>query len=286
MESLTANGDSYMKYVNILMNMGVSLFDWQNLPETIDPRYLEVTEFLNGSSVFFADEVMGFLSLNCIPRSRFNVYGEPIERRAYSRYNNYNKELTDKDSVIIWNNNLRVNTYPVIENFAMQLWELDRVINVNVKAQKTPILLQGTEKQQLTLKNLYMQYDGNVPFIFGDSNLDLNSIKVISTGAPYVADRLYQLKTQIWNEALTYLGVSNTSYQKRERLISDEVTRSQGGTIANRWSKLEARQIACEKINRMFGLDIWCEFNKDYNELVDKMTVDVTKEVVDNETLE
>ena len=72
------------------------------------------------------------------------------------------------------------------------------------------------------------------------------------------------MKTHLWNEVLTYLGISNISYQKRERLISDEVTRSQGGTIAIRYSKLNARRQACEEINRMFGLDIWCDFREDY----------------------
>ena len=63
---------------------------------------------------------------------------------------------------------------------------------------------------------------------------------------------------------LTYMGISNISYQKRERLISDEVTRSQGGTIAIRYSKLNARRQACDEINRMFGLNISCDFREDY----------------------
>ena len=73
-------------------------------------------------------------------------------------------------------------------------------------------------------------------------------------------------KNQIWNEAMTYLGISNVSYQKKERLISDEVTRSMGGTIASRQSRLEMRKEACDQINRMFGTNIDVDFREDYRE--------------------
>lgn len=63
---------------------------------------------------------------------------------------------------------------------------------------------------------------------------------------------------------MTYLGISNINVQKKERLITDEVTRNQGGTIASRYSRLNARREACKKINEMFGLDIWCDYREDY----------------------
>ena len=151
--------------------------------------------------------------------------------------------------------------------FARRLYNIDRIIDVNANAQKTPVLLQGTEKQRLTLLNLYKEYDGNAPFIFGDKNLDLNSLKSLSTNAPYVCDKLYQLKTQIWNEALTYLGISNINIQKKERLISDEVTRNQGGTIASRYSRLESRRQAVKKINDMFGTNIEVNYREDFQEV-------------------
>ena len=127
--------------------------------------------------------------------------------------------------------------------------------------QKTPIAILCTENQRLTMKNLYMQYEGNVPFIFGDKDLDINGIKAISTGAPYVSDKLYALKQQYWNEALTYLGVANVTTTKKERLINAEVNSTMGGVYASRLSGLKARQQACEEINRMFGLNISVEFN-------------------------
>lgn len=266
-DSATTNTLTYMQYLRRLMELSMSMFEWKNLPRTVDPRYIELRLFETGSVVFFKDDVLGELCLDCIQQGNFDVYGNPITRRAYSCYNNYQKVLSNKDSVIIWNNYLRTNSVTDIQLYAKRLWDLDRSVDVNAKAQKTPILIQCNEKQRLSMKNLYMQYDGNTPVIFADNNIDINGVNVISTQAPYVADKLYQLKNQIWNEALTYLGISNLNINKQERLITDEVSSSQGSTISSRYSRLECRKQAVEKINEMFGLDIEVDYRKDYQDI-------------------
>ena len=266
-ESALMNNVTYLQYYERLTELAISMFEWQNLPSTVDPRYLELHLFQNGCMVYFNDDVVGNLCLDCLPNGDFDVYGNPINRRAYSSYNNYQRMLNESNSVIIWNNYLRSNSVTAIKLFSRKLYILDRIIDVNVNAQKTPTLVQGTEKQRLTLLNLYKEFDGNAPFIFGDKNLDLNALKCISTNAPYVADKLYQLKVQIWNEALTYLGISNINIQKKERLITDEVTRNQGGTIASRYSRLQARREAVDKINTMFGTNISVDYREDFQEI-------------------
>ena len=156
-----------------------------------------------------------------------------------------------------------------VEMFAERLYNIDRAIDVNANAQKTPVLITCEESQRLTMINLYKQFEGNEPFIFGNKALDVNGLKVLKTDAPFVCDKLYQLKTQYWNEALTYLGIANINTQKKERMITDEVARNQGGTIASRYSRLNARKQACEQINKMFGLNIDVEYREDFSELLE-----------------
>ena len=263
-ESMTLNNLTYRQYLNRLTELAISMFEWKNLPDTVDARYLELHLFESGCMVYFKDEVIGDLCLDCIVNGRLDVYGNPLLRRAYSGYNNYQKLLKYNNSVIIWNNYLHGNSILDVEMFARRLYNIDRIIDINANAQKTPVLVVGNEEQRLTLLNLYKEYDGNAPFIFGDKNLDINALKALSTDAPYVCDKLYQLKTQIWNEALTYLGISNINIQKKERLISDEVTRNQGGTIASRYSRLESRRQAVEKINDMFSTNIEVNYREDF----------------------
>lgn len=279
-ESATLNNTNFKQYYNRLTELSISMFEWKNLPDTVDPRFLELTLFSDGQAVFFYDEEIGYLALQNILGGKLNVYRVPVDRRAYA-VNGYQKVLSDKDSVIIYNNYLHSNSRMDVEMFARRLYNLDRAIDVNANAQKTPVLIQCDETQRLTMVNLYKKFDGNEPVIYGDKNLNPNSLKVLKTDAPYVADKLYQLKTQIWNEALTYLGISNINITKKERLITDEVTRNQGGTIASRYSRLEARREACKAINKMFGLDIWCDYREDYqalSETVIEQGDDVTQE--------
>ena len=266
-ESAILNNRTYVQYVNRLTELAISMFEWKGLPESVDSRYIELHLFSNGCMVYFDDEVMGNLCLDCTYNGGLDVYGYPILRRAYSSYNGYNRLLKNSNSVIIWNNLLHIPSEADIRAYARRLWVLDRIIDVNANAQKTPVLVQGNEKQRLSLINLYKEYDGNAPVIFGDSSLNTEGLKSISTGAPYVADRIYELKTQIWNEALTYLGISNINIQKKERLITDEVTRNQGGTVASRYSRLEARRQAVERINAMFGTSIEVSYREDYQEI-------------------
>lgn len=275
-ESKYMNNRTYLQYYNRLTELAISMFEWKNLPKSVDPRFLELSLFGTGMAVFFYDDGLeDYLALNCMIGGKLNVYRIPEERRAYAT-NGYNKALTSEDSVIIFNNYLHTNSMLDVEMFSKRLYNLDRAIDVNANAQKTPVLIQCDETQRLTMKNLYMQFEGNEPFIFGNKGLDVNGLKVLRTDAPYVADKLYELKVQIWNEALTYLGISNINTVKKERMITDEVTRNQGGVVASRYSRLESRRQACEQINDMFGLDIWCDYREDFQDV---------QEVVNDEEL-
>lgn len=265
-ESSSMNNATFMQYYNRLLELSVSMFEWKNMPPTIDVRFLELALFCDGMAVFFKDDVLGCLALRTMIGGTLNVYQIPNIRTAYAS-NGYNKILNEENSIIIFNNLIHTNSMLDVEMFARRLYNIDRIIDVNVNAQKTPILITCDENQRLTMKNLYMKYDGNEPIIFGDKNLSTNSLKVLKTDAPYMADKLSDLKARIWNEALTYLGISNINTVKKERMITDEVIRNQGGTIASRYSRLEARRQACKQINEMFDLNIWCDYREDYQSI-------------------
>lgn len=265
-QSAYRNNRTYLQYYNRLTELALSMFEWKDLPKTVDPRFLEMCLFSDGMSVFFEDEELGFLALQCMIGGHLNVYRIPTERRAYAS-NGYNRKLDSTNSVIIFNNFLHTNSMLDIEMFSNRLYNLDRAIDVNANAQKTPVLITCGENERLTLVNLYNQYDGNEPVIYGNKNLDPNALKVLKTDAPYVADKLYELKTQIWNEALTYLGISNINVVKKERMITDEVTRNMGGTVASRYSRLEMRRQACTQINEMFNLKISVDYREDFQDV-------------------
>lgn len=262
-ESAKLNRLSFDFYFDRLKELAISMFEWENLPDSMDERFLEMTLFEDGQAIVFRDDVMGMLGLQVMIGGPLNVYRVPISRRAYAVNGYQNPDLTPENSVIVFNNMLRTNSYRDVMFFARKLYEVDRAIDVNIKGQKTPKVILCDENERLTMLNLFMKYDGNQPFIFGSKNLDLKSIQTMDTSSPYLSDKLYQLKTQIWNEALTYLGISNVNFNKKERLVSDEVLRNSGSTVSSRYTRLNMREKAADEINRMFGTDIHVKYRED-----------------------
>lgn len=267
-ESNLLNNRTYQQYYQRLTELSVVMFDWKNLPETIDLRFLELTLFRYGQAVIFEDEELGWLALPVSMNGGFNVYGVPTKRRAYAS-NGYTRDLDESNSVIVYNNYLHTDSKLDVEMFSRRLYDMDRTIDVNIKAQKTPVVIRCTDQQRTTMLALYKKYEGNEPFIFGDKNLDMNGMTVLKTDAPFIADKVRQEKNQTWNEALTYMGISNTNTTKKERLVTDEVIRAQGGTIASRYSRLEMRRQACRQLAAKWP-DVFgkaeCNYREDFRE--------------------
>ena len=268
-DSATDNDVAEQYYLSRLSELAMSMFDWKNLPKSIDKRFLEYTLFYEGCAVFFRDEALevnnsdeGYLALQVALGGNLDVYRVPDYRKAYAT-NGYQNQLNPDNSVIIWNNMLRMPEYGRMMFYAKKLYEIDRAIAVNVKGQKFPVAILCDENERLTMKNIYMQYDGNQPFIFGSKDLDLKNIQVVNTGSPFVADKLQVLKDNIWSEAMTCLGIPNSAMGKKERLVASEAELSMGGTLASRSSRMDMRKEACQKINDMFGLNIDVEYNED-----------------------
>lgn len=248
--TIAENSEAHNQYWVRLCELAATRYEWIGMPDTVDTRYLEMALLSNGAAVFFKDEVLGYLGLRCMIGGGFDVYNVPKQRRAYAP-NGYQMPLDETNSVIIYNNYLRQGMMPFIEEYSERLYEIDRAIDTNIKAQKTPILIRCPENMRNTMKNMYVKYDGNTPVIFASQKIDPSSFTVLRTDAPYVADRLWDIKSAVWHEALSLLGVASID-TKRERRLTNEVEMEAGDTLAIRLSGLQARKQACEKINKMF----------------------------------
>lgn len=262
-QSIFSNAWSYNIYYDKLKEITITLYKWVNLPPEIDERFLELSLFERGQVVFFKDDVVGFAVMNLGGFSKFDIYRVPEKRQAYAA-NGARASLTKDDSVLIYNNVLRTSSEDETLYYAEKFAFYDQIINININAQKTPLFIRVGENERLTLKNLFMKYDGGEPVIFGDKNLSSTPLEVLKTDAPFVAKDIYDMKVKYWNEFLTFKGVSNVNINKKERLSVDEVNRQLGGSIAARGSGLLMRKQAAEAINKMFGLHIDVVFNEDY----------------------
>lgn len=260
LQTMFTNNYVYNMYYMRLKNIACNVIKW-SVPDTIDTRWLELNLMENGVVVFFYDEIMGeYLCLPCILTNKFNVYNIPTNYTAIAP-NGYRYELNQETGVLIFNNYLHTPYTDVIAYYARILTEIEQTMMVNIKAQKTPIMFLCDERTRLSMRQLYMQYDGNEPYAFANDKLDLSNIQVLKTDAPYVAGDLQSLKNQFISDFLNFLGIENIGVNKRERLVKDEANSFAGIVESNRNVLLDSRLDACEKINSLFGLNVTCKFN-------------------------
>ena len=208
------NNETYNFYVNAFEKVARSIFEWVNLPSTMNEEWLERSLYYFGMASMLKDETFGFINTDCTSNGDINIYGLPTKLNCYSYGFTKSRNLytgvpnSDEysDAILVRNNWDSMPTMNSMRLFALRLYEAERICDVNIKAQKTPVLLVADDKSRLTMINMYKNYDGNSPFIFGDKNqLSPESIRAIKTDAPFVADKIMEYKKEIWNEALTFL---------------------------------------------------------------------------------
>lgn len=267
------NNREYGNWFTKLYNIILASIEWENVPDSIDPRFIEQTLFWQGRAVWFKDDILGDLCLPVINTSVFDWYGNLISCRGRS-YNytsdylncgpwNINGEPQEQNAVIIYNNVARLPDLEIILAYAERLSNIDRTIDVNVAAQKTPVLIRCEESERFTLRSVYNDYKGNEPVIFGSKNINPNAITSISTKADFVSQDLFALRKQLLQDCLAYMGIESNVSEKAERVIAGEITANMGQIESYRQTRIYPRQQAVDVINRIFGHNIKVRFRSE-----------------------
>ncbi|MBO7697033.1 MAG: hypothetical protein J6T10_30755 [Methanobrevibacter sp.] len=269
-DSALSNDDTYFDYLRRMKMVALSMFEWK-LPKGMDSRYLERSLYYKGMATMFETPEFGFINTQCSTNGYLNIYGLPsaLMCNTFNGLHWYKKLFTqlgedeetikkqrEEECIFVMNDWEGMPTAFTIEQFAYRMYLAQRTADVNMSAQRTPVMVVCSDKQRLTMENLYSQYDGNQPFIFGDkdSNINENSLKSLKTDAPFICDKVIDYKKEIWNEFLQFLGVNSISIEKKERLITDEA--NQNNEVINLYlqSRLAPRQKACDQFNELYGL--------------------------------
>ena len=301
-DNALVNDATYFDYLERFKKIAMSMFEWVNLPKSMNSRWLERCLYYNGQASLLKTKDYGFINTNCASAGKINIYGLPSElncysfefqenRKLYVGLNPINEVSEEEEAILVLNNWEGIPTAQTMELFALRLYEAERTCDVNIKSQKTPVLVVVNEKQRLLMENLYSQYDGNQPFIFGDSEqFDTNMLKSINTNAPFVADKIMKYKKDIWEEALTFLGVNSLVTEKKERLITDEANSNNELINLNLQSFLAPRLEACKQFNEKFHLtgtdkEISVRVRSDLYNVI-KKEMSITKDFTTNEEQE
>ena len=254
--SQLTNMKTYLMYRAEMLTLAENVFKFKNLPEFIDVAYLNKTLLRNGSIAFFKDDILGVIALPYDVIGNFDIYGRPVEIMARAANGTYYKKLSAGDFVIMYDNNGRYPIYMDICQMAERIALSKRTIDVNIVQQRTPRVWKTSEDKKRTLEDMLSDIDGMMENIATYESIDIDDMNVVLAPAPFVADKIDLHLDKEWAEFYRLIGVANLIEQKKERMIKDEMSASQGGTIASRFSRFEPRQYAVDLINKKFGTNI------------------------------
>lgn len=281
--SQLTNMKTYLMYRGEMLTLAENVFEFKNLPEFIDVSYLNKTLLRNGSIAFFKDEVLGLIALPYDVIGNFDIYGRPQEIMARAANGTYYKKLKRDEFVIMYDNNGRYPIFMDICQMAERIALSKRTIDVNIVQQRTPRIWKTSEDKKRTLKDMLSNIDGMEENIATYESIDIDDMNVVLAPAPFVADKIDMHLDKEWAEFYRLIGVANLIEQKKERMIKDEMSASQGGTIASRFSRFEPRKRAIDEINKKFGTNIEVSYydgeptTEEVEELMEEVDVNETE---------
>lgn len=259
--SLTNEVERYyfLHYYYILCSYAVNMFEWKNLPDNIPEKFIEYVLCTLGYGCF--NKEMGYTFMRCTLVGPYDIYWMPTKFNIFAS-NGFNKSITNKEGVVIFNNYFRQPTVFYLETYAARMAQAEAFIQVNLNACKTPVLIQcENENQRLSLENAYAKFEGNTPVIVALDKFSLgDKFTAINTNAPYYVDKVITYKKQVWSDALSFLGIRNVDSEKRERLVTAEADGNIQQIEMSRHTMLNARKEGAKLVNQMFGLDIDVDF--------------------------
>lgn len=246
--------NTYEMYLREMLSLAENVFAFDEVPENVDISYVNRNLLQKGAVVWFKDEVMGTIALPFTTRqSKFDIYGNPTEVDARAYNGRYFRRLKKDEFVIMYDNASRYPIYADIIQMAERIALCVKTNDVNIKQQRTPRIWKTSQDMKKSVEDIINNVDCLEEDVTTYDSIEWDDLQAVMAPAPYVADKIDMHLDKLWAEFYRLIGVANIVEQKKERLITDEMNASQGGTIASRYSRFEPRADAIKKINKKFG---------------------------------
>lgn len=248
------NFNTYCMFKRQLLALAENVYIYKYLPKIIDVAYMNKKLVRSGAIAFYYEEAVD--SVIALPFEELgtkDIYNRPTTIQCINAKGIRSRTLYPKDYVIMYDNYSKRPIWLDLEQYAERLALITRTIDINISQQKTPRIIQVPQNLKKSVEDLTSDIDAGIETILTYDNLNIDSVNVLLTPAPLVVPELREEFNYLWSDALRIIGISNVSIQKKERLIRDEMSALNGGTIASRFSRWEPRKKAIEEINEKFA---------------------------------
>lgn len=260
------NLEIYHNYIERLVNLALSQFDWPGLPDTCDRLYFEKMLLYKGRAAMYlpaglegSDE---FLTTDFLPGSGFDAYGYPrdIEGVTFNALN-----IQTNDWLILYDNMTKESLMPKIKLYAKLLWECHQIERSNLKQQNTPYIITTTRNEAQGFKALFNRIFGFEPLVEVKNTFNPDEIKTLDLKVEFKGNELAEYKKKIWEDALATLGITAAN-PKKERMFTAEIVNNSMEQRFALNSRLLNRKEFCRKANEKWGLNLDVSLSCNYTE--------------------
>lgn len=270
-------------YVRYMLARTQSMFKYNNLPDSIPQRMLELMLQTNGNVCFYKHNGTLYVFTG-------GLGGEPDEYYRPTIYTVANPALKfsknlkiNEECVVMLNDSMLVGLLPMFNRYASQLTENDlslRIADINTRIIS---VLSSSDDVTTASAKVYLKdvEDGKLGIIAENELLDGVKVQPNGTSNNNIITSLIEyeqyLKASWYNE----LGLNANYNMKRESINSQEAQLNDDALLPLIDDMLKCRKEALEKINKMFGTDISVELDsswKDNQEEIDALQDSITDE--------
>lgn len=236
-------------------SLAKNVFKIDNIPDSIDLGYINGKLIRDGAVAFYIDDNEDVKpTLYALPFTTFEYkkpYNKPSKIEVIGE-GGYKKVLKEDEFVIMYDNTEKRPIWTDIMQYSERLSECIRTCDINIKQQKTPRIWKVPTDKEKTFKDMINSIDSYADSVIAYDSLEIEGIECILEPSPYIADKVDLHYKEIYNQYLSFIGISTIQFNKKERMITDEIKSQTGGSIAQRFSRFEPRRKAIEEINKKF----------------------------------
>lgn len=255
---------------SMLIETHVSMFEYKNLPKSVNRYFLEMYLQTQGIVVWLdAPENGGILALEGCTADDLDAYG--IGRKVIATSRN-GKEYTlerDADCVVGYNNLTMSPCYDIFTD-AQTLSEIQTSIDFLIFwTRLSPLIRVSDEKLKLKVVDAFKNIQKGIPVTLASKKILAefgipDDISVDMLTQPDFADKI-QYTAKLYDDVLrwhmTRYGHATNGNSKAAQQTVDEVDSTASQSMILPLSMLAARREMVEKVNDMFDLDISVELS-------------------------
>lgn len=244
------------------LNKSLTMFEWQNLPDTIPLVELEKMLQINGYAIIakYQNNVYAFQG----GFTGQDMYNRPTQVIINNPALKMNETYTiNEDCVVIMNDDMKQGLIKIYEYYGQRLIENQITMLMTDYNLRMPFTISSSDDQTTQSAKDYLNkiIDGSLGVIGEQKLFKALSVTPTNTKQTATFSDLYGYQQFILAQLNNTIGLATNNNMKRERLTTNEIEINKNASYPLVDNMLRNRQQAVEKINDMFDLNINVEYS-------------------------